>query len=642
MQRRGRSIAVDLNVQKQIRLINTAGAFGTIYARLATIEILVLFVTKCLGIPKETWALVAALVPATSLFQILSAYLAERFRRRKLLCLASHVLSRATVPLIALLPFLTGPGDRNTRLFGLAVALIVQNGLGHLATAPWFSWVADVVPLDQRGKFYSSRLVLTTFVDVVTYVSAGHVLDLLAQTSSRGYEDPLAYLVIFGFAFIAGEIDIVIHSRVVEPPMPAPAEKLDLRELFLEPWQHDGFRRLMTFRMFLSVSDGIIGPFALMYLFDELHLSASQVCGLGALFLLTSAGTYRLWHRIGERFGYRTCCSAAYVLSGIGFACWWFVPLGSHGEQVIILAVMGAGNVLQGMACSGWNLALSTLTMNIAPRKHLSMYFAQISVVLSFVIGLSVWCGRELFILTDPHTPVYFLGTKLTGVHVLIGIMALIRICAPFLLSRRVPDAKAEAAAARLDFMLRANPFRIFPMFFASDRPLSAEERAEHVESMTELVPADRQMELGDAIRAVLRDRFHLEDEFYGILGRERTARGRGFDRMIDEVADFAALHGSARRAKAAARRIERLYDQHKLAPCLKAIRHFAHRTAADAACLPPVSRHALSVIDALQGAVPAGQEPREEAVLLAVYACLQMVRESPDETHRPPREEPA
>jgi len=609
--------ARDVTTDREVRQINVAGAFGTVYTRLALGEVLLLYITKCLGIPKEQWAIVASIIPLTTVFNIVSAYIIEHIGRRKFISLGIFVVARMWVPTITLLPFFFGPGDRNLRLLYIAGALLAHSSLSSFASNVWMSWVADIVPQNERGKFYSSRFLLSTSCDVACFILAGVLLDVIAHASALEYADPLGYALIFGIAFAAGEIDILIHWRVKDRPMSAPAERISIWTLLAAPWRHIGFRKLMFFRLFVAIADGVVGPFAIMYLFDEVGVSASTYAAMAALFLIANALSYPVWRRIGERLGYRTVATISYTLSGVGLLFWWFIP---HAKPHIYILMLIFGYVSQGIVGAGFNLSMATLTLNVAPKKHFSMYYAQIMTLLSMMVGAATLAGCWVFVHTDPAQPVEFFGTKMTGVHVLLGLLALIRVLGGTVLSYIIPDARAEATHARFTGMLRINPIRFLPLVFAFDRPLSADERDRQFDSMLELVQEDDDATLGHALRTVLADVVN-EDEFYGILGRERVRRTEGVRRMCDEIADYGALHVAPARAKAAEKRIRKLYKHGDFYGCLRTVRRLASQTSVDS----ERARSARRVIAALANdAAP----PREEAALLGIYAFLQIVRE--------------
>ena len=614
---------MDPSLKRDARLINVAGVLGTVYFRIAFGEILLFFITQCLMIPKETWALVAALLPITSAAHLVSAYLTERLRRRKVLSLACFSVARLATPAIALLPFITGEKDIAFRLYYLAAALIAHNTISALGATSWLSWIADIVPEEQRGRFWSVRLQLSTLVNIAALLTGGWLVDYFTPANRWGY------LVTFGYAFIIGQLDLIIHAYVPDRPMVHVEAAPRLRTLLAAPWRHVAFRNLMLYRTIFVFGGSIVGPFAFMYLIEELRLSAARVCLLTAVFLAFNAVSFPLWRRVGERLGYRTVCMMAGTMSGFGILYWWFLQ---QDNFLLHFALLILARVYFGVADAGIMLAHTTLTMNIAPEEHRSMYFAQVSVIISVAMGLGILLGRWLFIICDPPGGEMFFGTRLTGVHILIGLFGLSRFLAIRVFYRRIPDAQAEAAMPRVNRILRTNALRIFPALLTLERPLSPEKRAEYVQSIKDLVPSSETVDLHAALQSVLRDTIQQEDEFHTMLTRARSARWRGVGPIVDEIAESAALHISPARARAASRRIKRLFAEQQLGTCLRAVQRLAHQTAD--AWASPMADAALPVIDALAEAAARGEPPRHEATLLALYAYLQIVRE-PDQRDR-------
>ena len=608
---------MDIDAKRDARLVNIAGVLGSMFARLALGEILLLFVTQCLMIPKEDWALVQSVIPLTAAFQLLSAYLAEHYRRRKALSLGCFAVSRLAVPAIVLLPFITGKSDRTFQLYYMAVALISLYAISGVGESSWLSWIADIVPQEQRGWFLSTRYKWTTAFGLAAGFCASRLVDVV------GPANRWSYLITFGVAFIVGELDLIIHARVADRPMPETEERARLVTLLAAPWRDSGFRNLMLQRMIVAFGDSCVGPFAYMYLFEDLHLSVTHLFLLTATFEICGALSLDFWRRTGERIGYRTVYLITHTLYGLGIIYWWFLP---RDQFYLLMLILLAARVYLGFAYGGLMLAVGTLNLNTAPEKHRSTYFAQVMVMISLSSALGIFFGRWIFLHTNPLTEVNYWGTKLTGAHVLIGLFGLFRLLTIRVFFNKIPDPKSEVAMPRLSRILQANPLRIVPALMELPPPLSAERRAEHVTEVIQQMPTHQRERLEEAIRQVLRDRVSAEDEFYSVVGRERLSRGRGLARLTDELATLAAHHMRPSRARAVARHIQRLYEEGEHAACSRIVQRLARRAAAR---LPsPVAESARSVIDALAEPVRHREELSDVAVLLAVYACLQILRE--------------
>jgi len=613
---------MDAQVKRDIRLVNIAGTMGSVYFRLAMAEILVLFVTGCLHVPKETWALVAAIASLTAVLHLVSAYVTERLKRRKLLSLTCFAVGRLAVPAIALLPFITGEHDLRFRVFYLAVAMIVRTGLDALGSSAWLSWVADIVPDEDRGRFYSGRLVMTTTANMLVFLVAGWLMDYF------GSGNQWAYVVIFGVAFLIGELDLVIHARVSDRPMPRYEKKARLLPMLAAPWRDTGFRSLMTFQMVNMFSVGLLGPFLLMYRVEELGMSNSWIVGVIVIHNVFNVLTYGIWRKVGERVGYRTVYIICRMMIALGIVYYLFLP---QGKPAIFLTVMALAQLWHGAAWAGSTLASSTLSMNLAPEKHRSMYFAQVTAVLALTTGLGTFVGRLVYIHANPASDVFLplIGTKLTGMHVLIGLFALINLFSVRVFGRRIPDAKGDAAMPRIDRILRTNAIRLFPALLPLEQPLAPDERRRHVDSMKELVGGTGRGQVHESLEHVLETPVGTEDELHAIMGRERSRAGEGVRRMLKEIVESAALHLSPVRARVAAKRIQQFYDERDLVGCLRAVRRLARRTAERLDT--PKAAAAFNIIEAIVEVQLDRGEPHDDAVLLAVYAYLQMVREPED-----------
>jgi MFS family permease len=618
---------MDAAVKRDIRLINTAGVLGTLYARLTQGELLIFFITQVLGIATEQWALASAIIPLTSVLHLVSGVVTEHLGRRKLISLTCFAAARLATPFITLVPVFLSGADANTRLFYVAVALIAQRCADSFGVSAWQSWVADVVPEKERGRYYAFRLGLNTAVSVGVLFGAGWLIDVFEEMRFAGYK-LVGYSLVFGFAFLVGELDPLIHARVADRPMPQRTVRPALRGLMTAPWRHEGFRNLMLFRVMNVFGNSLAGPFALMYLVEELGLYKAQVMLLTGVIMAVEAAAFGLWRRIGERIGYRNVLRFCGLWSGLGIVYWWFlVP----DNPAVLYTVLISARVFFGVTAAGNMLANSTLTMNVAPKENRSMYFAQLNVIIAVTTSLSILAGRWLFLQVNPAEPWILpgLGTKLTGVHVLIGLIGLFRIAAVRLFHHRIPEAKGAAAMPRLNRILRTNPLRIFPTVLPIERPLSSEERDEHIAAMRQHIPTPREAELEQPLRTVLKDALAEEEEFHHIIGQMRSDRAGSIERVMKPIRESAALHRKPARVKAEMQRIQRLYAEGRLSACLRAVQRLAHKT--NERLRSEKSEAAVAVIDGLVENVPPEQEPHDEAVLLALYAYLQMVREPED-----------
>lgn len=454
-------------LERDTRLMNSGASLGTIYIRLAHAELLLLFVTRCLGMPKEQWAGICAILPLANILHILGSYLTEKLRHRKWLYGVPFLLARFAVPAIMVLPFLHGTPGFN--YYYLLIALFIHAGLCSMGMSPWYSWIADIVPPGSRGRFWSKRFIATNACDAVFMILGGVMLDYFAARNGGGYANPHSYLIIFGFAFVVGQIDIILHLLVKERRMHVQEEPLKFVKLTLEPWTHKDYRKFMFARAFMAIMDGTMAaPFAALYLFDEIGFSATDYGIMMMLFLFANTVCFHYWQKFGDRVGYRTVLTASSTVAGVFVVMWWFLPYKHIGICFFSIAL---SFMMAGVGMSGVNLAFNTLALNVAPEKNRSMFSGQVAVVYAIGVAFAIFLVRLLYVYTNPTTEIVLWGTKITGVHAVVGVLALTRIIGGMWVVKMIPDRRSEQAAPILANMLRKNPLRILKIMEGAPVP---------------------------------------------------------------------------------------------------------------------------------------------------------------------------
>jgi hypothetical protein len=273
--------------------------------------------------------LMGAVRQAAMFAQLPSAFVVERLRRRKSYWATVAIIHRALWLVPALLP-VVWPGGGAYWVVILIIALGVSDMLGNASTAPWQSWMADLLPADRAGRFWGGRQRLLSVVVLAAALAYGWILD---RTSQDGL---LGFTLVFAAAALFGVGDIVVHIGVAEPtPVRSEPGQSPWRRI-AAPLRSRDFRRLTmamgAWTAALAMPgyfNGTPGFFNVVYLHDAFGASYSQASCL----VLASAFGAILWsHQIGhgiDRYGARR---VAMFLAGVGplFTLAWFFASPSH------------------------------------------------------------------------------------------------------------------------------------------------------------------------------------------------------------------------------------------------------------------------------------------------------------------------
>ncbi len=315
--------------------------------------------------------------------QLPSAFLVERLRRRKPFWAVVATAHRALWLVPALLPFLWPDGGAYWVVV-LIIALGVSDALGNAGTAPWLSWMADLLPAGRAGRFWGSRQRLLSIVLLGAALSFGWVLD----AANRAGHGLLGFSIVFAVAAIFGIGDIVIHLGVVEPALVRSGPGHSPWRRLTVPLQNRDFRRLTlamgawTAALALpGYAGGIPGFFNVVYLHEAFGATYSEASWL----ILASALGSVLWSRpIGQRIDHWGARRVALWLMAIGplfTSAWFFVspaqvslPLVGAVPQPVVL--ISAASLVIGGFYGGIQLCQLRLTQAFTSSTGRTMAMA--------------------------------------------------------------------------------------------------------------------------------------------------------------------------------------------------------------------------------------------------------------------------
>ena len=345
-----------------------AGAFGTFWVGAAYGMPLPLFLQAVQATGFQL-GLMGAVRQFALLAQIPSAFLVERLERRKQFWAAVAMTHRLLWLVPALLPWVWPQGKAWWPVVLIAV-LGMSEMLGQACTAPWLSWMADLLPAERAGRFWGVRARLLAVCMVVAALAFGWALD-------RWNHAPhalLGFSLVFAVATVLGTVDVVVHLAVAEPAPTRSAPGISFWKRLATPMRDRDFRRLTlamgawTAALALpGYANSTPGFFNVVYLQENFGASYTQASWL----IIASALGVVIWgpaigHRI-DRYGAR---GVALFLMAVGpvftlawlFAsfAWWRLPLVGLVPQPVVL--MGAASLVIGGFYAGVQLCQLRLT----------------------------------------------------------------------------------------------------------------------------------------------------------------------------------------------------------------------------------------------------------------------------------------
>ncbi len=233
--------------------------------------------------------------------QLASVKLLRWFPNRKALISAGTVgQAFAWIPIV-LLPLLLPQWGPWLVVCGAAAYF----ACAHFTAPAWNSLIADWLDQHERGAYFARRAQIIASLSFFALCGAGWVLSLWQDSTTAWW----GFVMIFTLAGSARILSAVALSSVqdVHPTAQLEAQQ-GFREFFRQNTTKD-FRRFLLFAGLMHASVLIAGPFFVLYMLEDLHLSYLGYGGWLAAGLLGQLLTLRAWGQFGDRFGNKALLS---------------------------------------------------------------------------------------------------------------------------------------------------------------------------------------------------------------------------------------------------------------------------------------------------------------------------------------------
>ncbi len=360
-----------------------------------------------------------------------SAYFANLIGKRKLPCLWTAVTGRGLfLFFIIALVF-----DIRLSINTFFVIIFLFNLLLNFAGNLWLSWMSDLIPRQERGRYFGIRSTIISAVGMVVNYAGGKVLDACASHT--------AFVIIFSTAVLFSTLGGITLSFQPEPGFVKKA--VHFRDVFTKPLKDANFLRLIEFVSFWYLFAGIAAPFWVVHMIRNLKMAYSTIAVYGIIAGIASLVFQIFWGKMIDKVKSKPVLAINFV--GITFLpfIWLFAT------PTFILPIW-IDAFLSGLFWCGINLSLFNILLSLTEEKELKeSYFALFSTITGICGFLSSILGGLIAQLLV-HFKFEFLGQTFVNFHILFLGTSLFRFISIFLL-RRVREKEAYPTLSALQLM---------------------------------------------------------------------------------------------------------------------------------------------------------------------------------------------
>ena len=326
-----------------------------------------------LGADNFAIGVLAAVPFFAQLLQIPAVLLVERWRVRRDICVFSTAIGRAFLVGAAAAPLIGGALGIKV----LIASLAIYQGMAAIAGCAWNSWMRDLVPSSEHGRFFGRRTAATTALSVVAALGGGAIIDLW-----KSYMPDYAvfgYSLLFLVSVMVGYIGVYLLRITPDKPM-APAEKAGpALALLFAPLREKNFKRLILFLASWNFAANLAAPFFTVYMLRSLNYPIITILALTIASQLSNIAALGLWGALIDRFSNKSVLGVAAPLFLACTLAWTFT--GVPWVEPYTLYLLAVIHVLMGVATAGVGLASGNIAMKLSPPGQATAYLAANGVI---------------------------------------------------------------------------------------------------------------------------------------------------------------------------------------------------------------------------------------------------------------------
>lgn len=378
-----------------------------------------------------------------SLFQIVGAKLTDKFQNRKKI-VTWLVLFQALILLpLFFVPFLTKSMLWLTLIFSLY--LIFANIMGPA----WSSWIGDVIPENDRAKYFSIRNKAVITSMLFSVLIAGLILNYFSDINIW-----TGFGILFIIAFIGRVISWYFYTKEYEPKYTYDGDSYFSFKDFLKRMPETNFGNFVIFRSLIAFTVMIASPFFAVYMLKNLNVPYWQYTVFLLAPMLVKIMTMTYWGKYSSRFGTKNIMIISSILIAT-IPLWWFLFGILFEGKTFLYVFLILAECISGFAWAGFELTTFNYVLETVTPKKRARCFAYFNVIFGTAVMLGGLLGSWLVTNLRPTW-------GLDVILVVFAISAIARFVVAIAFSRKMKEVviKKNVDETKLFFeLVLAKPF---------------------------------------------------------------------------------------------------------------------------------------------------------------------------------------
>lgn len=332
-----------------------------------------------LGASEQYIAMIAVMPQLGSILQIVSPYVFEKLKRRKVLIVFSCFLFRFFVSTIFFVPYITEKKqERLILIFLIYTAAFLMAGFVTPGLDHWF-W--RMIPEQGRGKFLAKK----DMVSMITVSAFSMAVSRMLDYYKAEHAEMKGFTIMLVLSLGISLVDVIVLSGIDEEPNEISKDRKSFLETILEPIRDQSFNKIIIFLCIWNFAVQLSTAFIPLMMIRYLSLSYSFIAITGVASNIASMILIYLWGLLADRSSWYKVQKFAGTLMLLCYFGWFFIG-GPYMKALVILL-----QILLGSSRGAFMMATSNIIFRLAPKIGKTAYFgvaSSISYAISFLGGV--------------------------------------------------------------------------------------------------------------------------------------------------------------------------------------------------------------------------------------------------------------
>lgn len=383
---------------RNLQVANADVAFATAFGTLVSGSILVGFIQFLGG--SDFWIGLLTSVPAfVGILQIPGAVWGRSFPTyQKFITPGGWLWRLLYLPLIAL-PIVALSGE--IRLIILTACIALATAAVQIVTPIYNDWIAEMVPANSRGWYFSRRTLISTIIGMV----AGFLGAVLLDTLRDSGREAIGFVTVFAIGAGCGLVSMVFFLRMRDFPRtePVPASLKTTLRMIMQPVRDKNFRAILIFTAIFMASQGFAGSLFAAFARESLNMSFTVLQLSAVSHALGTIAFVKLWGYLADKYGNKPILLLLTVGTILTPVTWLVCQ---PDRPIYNATIVIAAHLFNGMVWSGVTVTQLNLYMATAKPEDRANYLGAALAVQALAGGIAPLVGSWMMSVLRASLPV--------------------------------------------------------------------------------------------------------------------------------------------------------------------------------------------------------------------------------------------